>query len=168
MNQKKSKQKLKSSVTKQRRIEAAERDPRYEPFENRTPLVCDNGEEFGSICNPCGKRCEVGDYCSNYYCALGCADGAVEDRLEVREGHTAGVALRTSFTKNTALYLHVQDQVIYCDPWFQLITLRRSMSIESTSTFVIRLGKSTTSTLNLRVETQVFTTQLDQLLHRST
>ena len=41
---------------------AAEKEPRYEPFTDRTPLVCDNhyiwGNGIGSICNPCGVWCE--------------------------------------------------------------------------------------------------------------
>ena len=81
-------------------ILAAEKEPRFKPFANRTPLVCSNlAEGIGSICNPCGEECswtfklgksifynlvwttKVGDYCPNGYCALGCADGDIENRL---------------------------------------------------------------------------------------
>lgn len=39
----------------------AEKEPRFEPFVNRTPLVCPESSnltnEVGTICNPCGVRC---------------------------------------------------------------------------------------------------------------
>ena len=38
------------------------KEPRYYPFTNRTPLVCPNADSLpngiGSICNPCGVKCE--------------------------------------------------------------------------------------------------------------
>ena len=45
-------------------MKKAERKPRYEPFRNRTPLVCQDEEAalfengIGTICHPCGLRCE--------------------------------------------------------------------------------------------------------------
>ena len=39
-------------------IRSKEVEPRYEPFTNRTPLICPNLESgIGSICNPCGEPC---------------------------------------------------------------------------------------------------------------
>ena len=44
------------------KMKAAEKVPKYEPFTNRTPLICDNAESLsngvGTICNPCGIRCK--------------------------------------------------------------------------------------------------------------
>ena len=51
-------------------ISKTEKAPRYEPFANRTPLVCENVERpvgfyyekffngVGNICNPCGVPCK--------------------------------------------------------------------------------------------------------------
>ena len=50
------------------KIKNAEKVPRYEPFANRTPLVCETGSPshyktksyssgVGNICNPCGVPC---------------------------------------------------------------------------------------------------------------
>ena len=64
-------------------IKSKELEPNYEPFTNRTPLVCPNLESgIGSICNPCGIMCgDSFEYCPDSYCAFGCADRDVGDRL---------------------------------------------------------------------------------------
>ena len=58
-------------------------NPRYIPFANRTPLDCswyENNQEW-DLCNPCGQKCED-SLCSNNFCAVGCADRDIEERLD--------------------------------------------------------------------------------------
>ena len=55
---------------------------RYTPFADRTPLNC-SGIQNGTgwdLCNPCGLTCPEG-VCLNNFCAIGCADKDIEERL---------------------------------------------------------------------------------------
>ena len=119
-------------------MKKAERRPRYEPFRNRTPLVCQDEEAalfengIGTICHPCGLRCEgkffVENFGTDFYSNLEVSDGKLIKSVIIVRIITVQLVAPTVMSKADLI-----------------LTIRQTlMSRKSTSIFATPYGRNTT------------------------